>query len=57
MSKLFIFLIGTFVGFYLCRLPSADLIVCGILAVFILLIFILGYLFHLGVSDFQEFER
>ncbi len=57
MSKMLIFIAGTSAGFYLCKLSYADLIVCAIFAVVFLVILILGFLFHLGVSDFQEFER
>lgn len=56
MSKMAIFITGTFVGFLLCKLSSVDRIVCGMLAIILLLILGLGYLFHLGISDFQEFE-
>jgi hypothetical protein len=52
-----IFIAGTSAGFYLCKLSYADLIVCAIFAVVFLVILILGFLFHLGVSDFQEFEQ
>ncbi len=57
MCKILIFITGTSAGFYLCKFSSADQIVSAIFAVILLLVFFLGYLFHLGVSDFQEFER
>jgi len=57
MSKTIVFIVGTSAGFILCKLSSTDLIVCAMISVVLLVIFIIGILFHLGVSDFQEFER
>ncbi|MBL8080485.1 MAG: hypothetical protein JNM55_21115 [Anaerolineales bacterium] len=56
MAKIISFILGACAGLYLCNLSSAEKIICGIFAVILVLLFVIGYVFHLGVSDFQEFE-
>jgi hypothetical protein len=57
MAKIISFIMGASAGFYLCKLSSAEQITSAIFAVILFLILVVGYLFHLGVSDFQEYER
>jgi hypothetical protein len=57
MSRILIFIIGLGSGFYLCRFFSTEQILSAILIALLLLGSILGYLIHLGVSDFQEYEQ
>ena len=49
------FLCGALVGFCLYLLVSDELLVGLVLALFSLLLALLGFLFHLGVRDFQGY--
>ncbi len=57
MAKVFLFTLGLFTSFYLWKCPATHWIIWVLLISAFMLLFILGYLFHLGVSDFQDFEH
>jgi hypothetical protein len=56
MSKALIFIAGTSAGLYLARLSLTDLLAWMILAGVGVPFLVVGSLFHLGISDFQEYE-
>jgi hypothetical protein len=57
MSRTLIFITGLGSGFYLCKYFPTERIVLAILLALLLLALIFGYLIHLGISDFQEYEQ
>jgi hypothetical protein len=57
MSRILIFITGLGCGFYLCRSFSTERVILAILITLLLSILIPGYLLHVGLSDFQEYEK
>ena len=57
MSKILVFVTGAASGLYLCKFFSIDTIIFSILIVLLLPALLLGYVFHVGISDFQEYEK